>query len=328
VTVDACNESAKCGPPSNPASGPGTDPYGLPYPPSVTATQSGDTIIYAWSGGGNNGRPVANYTVCIDGTCSSKGASAGSTAISYGCSTSHSISASVTDTVGQTNSYSVKATASTQTCNPPNPPTLSVTASYATSAGYFLTWGLSGGGGNTLPFTYNFCPPNAGCEQGAPTSITTGPYQSCGTQLAASASVTDTIGQNSPLVSATATTKVCPTASISKGGAETTSYCTAVAECFGVSVTLSNFLPNTTYLVWFSTNCATTSSELMAKCETSAPGYASGMTNYLSVSITTDAYGNYSNSALTAFGYPGASLVINVGAQNPGGVQSNTISSW
>ncbi len=125
VTVSACNEAGKCGPDSNAVSGANTDPYGPPNPPSVSASQSGNSIVYNWSGGGNNGRPVADYGVCIDGSCTSKGAAAGATTIGYGCSTNHSIYAYVTDTVGQKSGNSTTATASTQTSAPPGAVTVS-----------------------------------------------------------------------------------------------------------------------------------------------------------------------------------------------------------
>ncbi len=206
VTVEACNESAKCGPPSNTVSGANTDPYGTPYPPSVSASQSGDSIVYAWSGGGSNGRAVASYSVCIDNKCTNE-TSAASTTITYGCSSGpHSIYATVTDTAGQTSSNSVTATASTQTCSPPNPPTLSASVN-----GNTITWSWGGGGGNGLPISsYTLCP-DTGCVNvgGSPGSKSF--TFSCGQTHSAYAYVTDTIGQNSSDSSTvSATTSACP----------------------------------------------------------------------------------------------------------------------
>ncbi len=175
VTVSACNEAGKCGPDSNAVSGANTDPYGLPDAPSVSASQSGNSIVYNWSGGGNNGRPVADYGVCIDGSCTSKGAAAGATTIGYGCSTSHSIYAYVADTVGQKSGNSTTATASTQTCAPPGAPSAGGAAS-----GNNITWSWSGGGGSGLPIaSYMLCV-DGGCSNvGAGASSTTRGY-GCG----------------------------------------------------------------------------------------------------------------------------------------------------
>jgi len=243
VTVDACNESAKCGPPSNTASGPGTDPYGPPYPPSVTATQSGDSIIYAWSGGGNNGRPVANYTVCIDGNCSSKGASAGTTTISYGCSTPHSIYASVTDTVGQTSSNSATATTSTQTCNPPGAPSVSASVSGST-----ITWSWSGGGGSGLPVaSYTLCV-DGGCANVGANPGSKAYTFSCGQTHSAYAYDTDTIGQNSQNSNTVSeTTAACPPPPTTAPSQSITVSWGSVAAPYGnyMSVTWNGFSTGT-----------------------------------------------------------------------------------
>ncbi len=156
VTVSVCNESGKCGPNSNAAT---VDPYGPPNPPSVTATQSGNSIVYSWSGGGNNGRPVASYQVCIDSMCSTKGAGAGNTTVGYVCSSNnHPIYASVTDTVGQTSPNSATSTASTEPCAPPGAPSAGSSVN-----GNTITWSWNGGGGSGLPISNYVLCVDGGC---------------------------------------------------------------------------------------------------------------------------------------------------------------------
>ena len=119
VTVWACSESAGgtsggCGQPSNSVT---AIPYGTPYPPSVSASQSGTSIVYSWSGGGNNGRPVSSYHICIDSLSSCTDyTTPGSTSVPYGCgSASHAIIGSVVDTTGQSSTTS-SSSASTVAC--------------------------------------------------------------------------------------------------------------------------------------------------------------------------------------------------------------------
>jgi hypothetical protein len=114
LTVTACNAVGECGSASNSAS---AIPYGVPNPPSVTASASGDSVTYSWTGGGDNGRPVSSYHVCIDGSCSSYG-NPSSVTDSYACGTSHSVYATVIDTAGQTSQPSPTVTATTATCAP------------------------------------------------------------------------------------------------------------------------------------------------------------------------------------------------------------------
>ena len=132
VQVSACSQSAGgtsggCGPLSNTAS---ADPYGPPDPPSVSAGQSGNSIVYSWSGGGNNGRPVQTYHICFDSSCNNYGGP-GSATIGYGCGTNHSITGFVIDTVGQ---QSGTASAGAATAGCPPPPTSTVTISRGQSA--------------------------------------------------------------------------------------------------------------------------------------------------------------------------------------------------
>ncbi len=119
IQVAACSQSAGgtsggCAGPSNASA---AIPYGPPYAPSVSASQSGNSIVYDWSGGGNNGRPVATYHVCFDSSCSNYG-TGGSNTIGYTCATSHTITAYVVDSAGQ-QSPTASASASTAACPQP-----------------------------------------------------------------------------------------------------------------------------------------------------------------------------------------------------------------
>lgn len=112
VSVVVYNERTSPSPTSNQAS---AIPYGPPQPPAVTAVANGTSITFSWSGGGNNGRPVASYTYCIDGACTTT-PGAGSTTVTYACNQTHSIYATVTDTAGQTSAPSATASATTAAC--------------------------------------------------------------------------------------------------------------------------------------------------------------------------------------------------------------------
>ena len=112
VYVRGCNDAGLCGPWAGPSNQ--VIPYGVPNPPSVSATASGTSISYSWGGGGGNGRPVSSYHVCFDGSCSDK--AAGSTSISYGYNQTHTITAYAVDSAGQ---QSQTASASATTVNQP-----------------------------------------------------------------------------------------------------------------------------------------------------------------------------------------------------------------
>jgi serine/threonine protein kinase len=113
VYVRGCDADGQCGPWSGPSNR--VTPYGPPGQPSVSAARaSGTSITYTWGGGGENGRPVTAYHVCLDGSCSNM--AAGSITKSYGYGQTHAITAAAIDVAGQ---QSVTATASaTTTANP------------------------------------------------------------------------------------------------------------------------------------------------------------------------------------------------------------------
>jgi|GEM_PF-2516266 len=205
LTVVACNAVGECGATSNTAT---AVPYGKPQPPSVTATPNGETITYAWSGGGDNGRPVATYNVTI-GSSSQSYPTSSQTSDTYACNTTHTISATVTDSVGQTSSAAT-VTATTASCPPPSPPTVSATSS-GSGASDTVTFSWSGGGGSGLTVTsYNVSIDGASPFSSGPSSQTD--TYACNTTHTISATVTDSSNQNQTSSAATAsvTTASCP----------------------------------------------------------------------------------------------------------------------
>jgi large repetitive protein len=113
VTVAAANEVGEFGPSSNAAT---VTPYGNPQPPSVSATANGNSITYSWAPGPSDGLSYS-ISYCIDGSCQSA-TGPGSTSDSYACGSTHTITATETDSAGQT-SGQVSASATTAACPPP-----------------------------------------------------------------------------------------------------------------------------------------------------------------------------------------------------------------
>jgi hypothetical protein len=242
VTVSACNESNKCGPDSNVVSGMDTDPYGKPQAPTVSATQNGDSIDYTWSGGGNNGRPITGYNVCIDGTCTPEGPGGGMTSVTYQCSSpADTINATVTDTENQTSASSTTASATPETCAPPTAPALN-----ATPNGNNITWSWSGGGGSPLTMTWALCIDGACHAVGASPGSETDTY-TCGTGHSATVTVTDSIGQAGTSNTASATVATCPpppptqTVTVSWGGKAPASDCQGDSSCTYLNISWSGF---------------------------------------------------------------------------------------
>jgi hypothetical protein len=212
LTVSACNEADKCGAASNAVT---ADPFGPPYAPTVTATGGANEITFSWSGGGNDGRAVANYELCITSssggspTCTSEGANPGSVTESFACSgksgPTYTATAYVTDVVGQQSSASAPATAKTDECAPPGAPSVSARAS-----GTSITWSWSGGGGSGLPVAnYVLCVDGSCSNVGSSPGSSSRTY-ACGQTHSAYAYVVDTAGQKSGnSATATATTAAC-----------------------------------------------------------------------------------------------------------------------
>jgi hypothetical protein len=220
VTVRACNDANLCGPWS-PASNPVTA-YGPPQDPTVSASESNQTVTYNWGGGGNNGRAISTYYVCIDGSCSNR--AAGATQKGYG-----------------------------------------------TGVPYIIT-----------------------------------------------VRATDTQGQNTGTVSRSGTTSLRPVLMVSKGPYATNgTYCTASA-CAYIHVHLTGYAPNSTYLMYFNTDCNTSPKASKDAC---LGGSTSGAAHYNSQNVTVDGAGNFDGNT-RLFGYNGAQVWVDID-----GVSSNHV-TW
>lgn len=118
VDVRGCNDAGLCGPWSPPSNQ--VTPYGAPAPPNVNASQSGTRVDYSWGGGGNNGRAIDHYNVCISGRgCRDLGA--GSDSVDYGYSATWQIDVYAVDAAGQRTS-TVSRSGTTVAPPPPPPP--------------------------------------------------------------------------------------------------------------------------------------------------------------------------------------------------------------
>ncbi|MGH3848612.1 MAG: hypothetical protein ACRDRT_02725, partial [Pseudonocardiaceae bacterium] len=319
LSVSACNSEGLCSSSSSATA----DPYGVPNPPTVTANQSGSSIVYAWSGGGNNGRPLTAYQVCIEGTCSGRGASPGTTTISHRCTQGpFNITATVTDSVGQTSPNSATASASTVACAQPNSPSVSANAN-----GNSITYNWSGGGGNTLAITQYVVCIDGSCSNQGPNPGSTNNNYGCQQSHSVYAYVVDELGHQSPnSPTASATTGACPSVQVYEGAQGTTSACPGSnPSCHYLGISMRNFAPNTAYTVWLSTDCGGPGSPEYANCVGTGPN--PGTTNYASKGVTTDGNGSYDNGQFGGFGYVPAQVWVNVGAPNPGGVMAPMI-SW
>ena len=328
VTAVACNEAAKCSSASPPVSGLITDPYGQPNPPTITAVEGSSAVVasatetpitYTWSGGGNNGRPVKSYQICIDATpCSdynfSSGGSGSPITTQYVCAASpvtHHATATVTDTASQTSTVATTSILTVPACGTPAAPTLT-----ATPNGPSVTWSWSYSG-NPLPgLTYNISIP------GDPSLTTTSAagnatvvYQ-CSQRgsLSATAHMTDSEPANNSGPAANANPTVPPCVATIGQGAQGTSppVCSVGSTCGQVNVQMSNFMPNTTYTLIFSTNCDYSGAYYYSACTTTQ----GGAVGYSTSTLTTDSSGNFGPSPsiniVQYFGYNGATLWFNV----------------
>ncbi len=125
--VRGCNKNG-CGAPSGSSNS--ATPYSPPAAPAAAASSNGSqtnpAITFSWSGGGGNGRPIADYQIRIDGGgWTNKGASGGSETNSYGNSQTHTIDVRVVNTAGQTSPVS-SASAKTAAPVPPDPETITL----------------------------------------------------------------------------------------------------------------------------------------------------------------------------------------------------------
>jgi hypothetical protein len=113
-----------------------------------------------------------------------------------------------------------------------------------------------------------------------------------------------------------ASTGPAPTVSVSKGAHTSISYCNT-APCAFIFVTARNFLPNTTYTITYSTDCASAGA-LGTQCRGNPPGQQDP---YQTGTITTDGAGNFTGNT-RVFGYVGSHVWVHVN-----GVISNQI-TW
>ena len=196
---------------------------------------------------------------------------------------------------------------------PPNPPTVT-----ANAGGPFITFGWSGGGGNTRPITQYVVCVDGSCQNKGASGGSEQIAYACSQTHSVYGYVIDDQGHqsaNSPTQSAE--TAAC-TVGVGEGNVDTgQSYCTQ-SNCHDIAVTLSNFSPNTQYTVEFSTDCATGNPTTQAQCL--APPDP-GTTDYASATVQTDGNGNYSGNPRT-FGYAGAHVWVSVN-----GIPSNTV-TW
>ena len=192
-----------------------------PTPPSVSTSLSGNTVTYAWSGGGGNGQTISYYQLCVDGNCSNVGSAPGQTQVNYPCgvnAVTHSaygtvVMAATQYQVAQTSSPSPTASVSIAACPPPTPPTVTASAN-----GDTITYTWAGGNGNGLPISYYVL-----CVDGSCSNVGAAPGQEqvtypCGQthsaygQIVVANSVTSA---NSSTVSATTAACAPPSLSIS-----------------------------------------------------------------------------------------------------------------
>jgi hypothetical protein len=98
------------------------------------------------------------------------------------------------------------------------------------------------------------------------------------------------------------------TLSLWKGAAGNTTYCT-VSYCAQIDFSASGLTPNTTYTVYYSTDCNTTTQASKDACLGGAPNAH----RYQSGTYTTDSSGGFSANG-RYFGYPSAGVWIEVDA--------------
>ncbi len=206
TSLVACNEVGECSQASNQVS---AIPYGPPTVPQLNVSSGTDSINLSWSGG-YNGRPIT-YNVYVDGVLRTQTGSATSQSFSEACSSSHNAYVSVTDSLGETTNGSNQAV-SPNVCSPPSPPSVQMQTS---GAPFSVDWGFSGGGGQGLPVTYYHSIDNGGYVASGPESTTQSFYSSgtfnsgCDTTHTIRVYVQDSAGQDSSVVTASATTPLC-----------------------------------------------------------------------------------------------------------------------
>lgn len=211
--------------------------------------------------------------------------------------------------------------ASAQPYGPPLAPNVSASTNANT-----ITFSWSGGY-NGRPIThYHVCIDGACTDPTGPGSVRN--VYACNTSHSMTAYAVDSLGEQGPTAPTSASTNCSPIVTIGEGSAANTGYC-YTAPCKWIIINMQYFAPNTTYTVWFSTDCGGPSNPNYTACTGGASGTSPGTDNYNTATVTTDGNGSfYANGPPSrAFGYIGANVWINVGSPYPNGVQSNTI-TW
>ncbi|MDE3206110.1 MAG: cadherin-like domain-containing protein [Acidobacteriota bacterium] len=313
--------------------------YAVGYPSQITdlAVSPGNTSVTAtFTLPASHGASISRVDYYINGSGSASGS----------WSSPGQTGQKVTETIGGLNngtSYSIQVLACSQSsggtpggCAPASnasaaipfgpPKSPYINQGMVSNSGTSITVQYSWGGsynGRTISYSYSV---DGGPQQGGGSSNSepnqvqeTFPCNSGTHSFVVYAN--DSAGSTASSSSAQTAVHGCPQASISKGGATTTTYCTS-ADCAAIAITLSNFAPNTAYTIYFSTDCNPSNPTVYAAC---AGSPNPGTTNYVSETITTDGNGNYGNGDIRAFGYLGAKVWVNVGTPYPGGTQSNTV---
>jgi hypothetical protein len=112
-------------------------------------------------------------------------------------------------------------------------------------------------------------------------------------------------GSASASAQATTATQPPPSLTVGVGGYGTTSYCT-ISACRNIVVTVRNFEPNSTFTLWYDTDCAGGNATQQTAC---GGGVNAGKTHYASEQVTVDNNGNKDVSD-RYFGYPGSKVWV------------------
>jgi len=97
-------------------------PYGVPTPPSVSASVSGQTINWTWSASNGNGRTIVRYERSLDGGPWVSNGTSLSYSQTFGYAETHTLRVrAISDGTDPTRSTSTAGQASGRTVDPPQP---------------------------------------------------------------------------------------------------------------------------------------------------------------------------------------------------------------